>query len=46
MKGEPMAQLNEGLVTFKDELSADALALAFSLSLPYRTLFSRFSLLP
>jgi uncharacterized protein YegL len=26
MKGEPMAQLNEGLVTFKDELSADALA--------------------
>jgi uncharacterized protein YegL len=26
MKGEPIAQLNEGLVTFKDELSADALA--------------------
>jgi uncharacterized protein YegL len=26
MKGEPISQLNEGLVTFKDELSADALA--------------------
>jgi uncharacterized protein YegL len=26
MKGEPIAQLNEGLVTFKDELSADSLA--------------------
>ena len=26
MKGEPMAQLNEGLVTFKDELSPEALA--------------------
>ena len=27
MKGEPMAQLNDGLVAFKDELSVDALAL-------------------
>ena len=26
MKGEPIAQLNEGLVVFKDELTADALA--------------------
>jgi Mg-chelatase subunit ChlD len=26
MKGEPMVQLNEGLVTFKDELLADAIA--------------------
>lgn len=26
MKGDPMAQLNDGLVAFKDELAADALA--------------------
>ena len=26
MKAEPLAQLNDGLVTFKDELAADALA--------------------
>src|SRR5215470_15956174 len=26
MKGEPITQLNDGLVTFKDELAADALA--------------------
>lgn len=25
MKGQPIAQLNEGLVTFKDDLAADAL---------------------
>jgi uncharacterized protein YegL len=26
MKGEPISQLNEGLIAFKDELAADALA--------------------